>query len=233
MLSSLQPCSEDMNAGNRDLTTHFPYKVQQWASRFIVGPADTNLIKNRLLDGEIVRVLTPVQVEVMPPGYRVLTSEMEFLQHATGEEPLLVRGNSLSDWAEVFFQARGVPYGEAPSPTHELQAFCPDMTPEAVQALLAQMGDAFFALPSALAVRGGWAACHDGAGGLSQPICCCVGRPRSISACGVRGKDRGAYARNDRMGNSQCYTMAHEANANLITLGAIPTPGEEMLLRGR
>jgi ATP-dependent Lon protease len=39
-------------------------KVQQWAGRFIPSPADTNLIKNRLLDGEIVKVLTPVQVEV-------------------------------------------------------------------------------------------------------------------------------------------------------------------------
>ena len=86
----------------------------------------------------------------VPSGYRVLTSEVEFLQHVTEGEPLLVRGNSLSDWAEVFFQARGVRYGEAPSPTRELQAFCPDMTPENVQSLLAQMGDAFFALPRPL-----------------------------------------------------------------------------------
>ena len=62
-----------------------------------------------------------------------------------------VRGGSLSDWAEAFFQARGVQYREAPSPTRELQAFCPDMTPAAVQALLSKMGDAFFELPRPLA----------------------------------------------------------------------------------
>jgi hypothetical protein len=87
----------------------------------------------------------------LPTGYRVVRSEVEFLQHATGAQPLLVRGNSLSDWAEVFFQARGVPYREAPSPNRELQAFCPDMTAEAVQAMLTQMGDTFFALPRPLA----------------------------------------------------------------------------------
>lgn len=50
--------------GNGPLKPSEAAKVQQWASRFIPGPADTNLIKNRLLDGEIVKVLTPVQVEV-------------------------------------------------------------------------------------------------------------------------------------------------------------------------
>lgn len=87
----------------------------------------------------------------VPQGYRVLTSEVEFLRHVTGGEPLLVRGASLSDWAEAYFQARGVQYREAPSPTRELQAFCPDMTPAAVQALLNKMGDAYFELPRPLA----------------------------------------------------------------------------------
>ena len=39
-------------------------KSNNGAGRFIPSPSDTNLIKNRLLDGEIVKVLTPVQVEV-------------------------------------------------------------------------------------------------------------------------------------------------------------------------
>ncbi|MCC6188627.1 MAG: BREX system Lon protease-like protein BrxL [Anaerolineales bacterium] len=39
-------------------------KVQEWAGRFIPAPGDANLIKNRLLDGETVRVLTPVNVEI-------------------------------------------------------------------------------------------------------------------------------------------------------------------------
>lgn len=39
-------------------------KMQLWAQRFIPGPGDSNLIKNRLLDGEIVKVLTSVQVDV-------------------------------------------------------------------------------------------------------------------------------------------------------------------------
>lgn len=40
-------------------------KVQAWAARFIPGPGDANLLKNRLIDGEIVKVLTVVQVDVV------------------------------------------------------------------------------------------------------------------------------------------------------------------------
>lgn len=50
--------------GTGTLTPEEASKIQQWANRFIPGPGDSNLIKNRLLDGEIVKVLTSVQVDV-------------------------------------------------------------------------------------------------------------------------------------------------------------------------
>lgn len=50
--------------GNGELTPDEAAKVQQWASKYIPAPGDSNLIKNRLLDGEAVKVLTPVQVDV-------------------------------------------------------------------------------------------------------------------------------------------------------------------------
>lgn len=50
--------------GDGVLTAEDASKVQQWAGKFIPGPGDSNLIKNRLLDGEIVKLLTPVQVDV-------------------------------------------------------------------------------------------------------------------------------------------------------------------------
>lgn len=40
-------------------------KVQAWAARVIPGPDDQNLVKARLLRGEAVKILTPVQVEVI------------------------------------------------------------------------------------------------------------------------------------------------------------------------
>lgn len=40
-------------------------RVQSWASRFIPSPNDANLLKNRLIDGESVKVLTVVEVEVV------------------------------------------------------------------------------------------------------------------------------------------------------------------------
>ena len=39
-------------------------KVQTWAGKYIPAPGETNIIKNHLLDGEIVKVLTPVNVEI-------------------------------------------------------------------------------------------------------------------------------------------------------------------------
>jgi len=50
--------------GIGELTPDEAAKVQQWASKFIPAPGDANLIKNRLLDGETVKVLTPMLVEV-------------------------------------------------------------------------------------------------------------------------------------------------------------------------
>jgi len=50
--------------GDGELTQEDAAKVQLWASKYIPAPGDANLIKNRLLDGELVKVLTPVQVEV-------------------------------------------------------------------------------------------------------------------------------------------------------------------------
>lgn len=50
--------------GTGPLTAEEAVKVQQWASRYLPGPGDTNLIKHRLLNGDLVKVLTPVQVEV-------------------------------------------------------------------------------------------------------------------------------------------------------------------------
>lgn len=50
--------------GTGPLTMDEAAKVQQWANRYLPGPGDNNLIKHRLLNGDIVRVLTPVQVEI-------------------------------------------------------------------------------------------------------------------------------------------------------------------------
>lgn len=50
--------------GQGPLTEAEAAKVQAWADKFIPGPGDSNLLKNRLMSGEIVKVLNPVQVEI-------------------------------------------------------------------------------------------------------------------------------------------------------------------------
>lgn len=39
-------------------------KIQDWANRYLPLPSDTKVIKNRLYNGEMVKILTPVEVEV-------------------------------------------------------------------------------------------------------------------------------------------------------------------------
>jgi ATP-dependent Lon protease len=51
--------------GEGKLSPEESAKVQKWANKFLPGPADVNAIKNRLYDGEILKVLTSVQVEVV------------------------------------------------------------------------------------------------------------------------------------------------------------------------
>ncbi len=51
--------------GQGALSTEDAAKVQMWAQRYVPNPDDSNLIKNRLYNGEMVKVLTVLEVEVV------------------------------------------------------------------------------------------------------------------------------------------------------------------------
>ena len=51
--------------GVGDLTAEEAEKVQRWADRLIPGANEQNVIKNKLANGELVRVLTHLQIEVI------------------------------------------------------------------------------------------------------------------------------------------------------------------------
>jgi ATP-dependent Lon protease len=50
--------------GNGVLTAEEASKVQAWAQRYVPTPDDANMIKHRLMSGELVKVLTVIQVEI-------------------------------------------------------------------------------------------------------------------------------------------------------------------------
>lgn len=56
---------ESVVPGDGPLSSDEAEKVQDWAGRNIPGPGDQRVIKDRLLRGEIVKVLTPMQVDVI------------------------------------------------------------------------------------------------------------------------------------------------------------------------
>lgn len=56
---------ENLAPGEGLVTPEELEKIQTWADRFLPLPDESKVIKNRLLNGDIVRVLTPVEVEVI------------------------------------------------------------------------------------------------------------------------------------------------------------------------
>jgi ATP-dependent Lon protease len=50
--------------GRGELTEEEARKVREWAEKYVPGPNDQQIIKHRLLQGEVIKVLTPIQVEV-------------------------------------------------------------------------------------------------------------------------------------------------------------------------
>lgn len=58
LLDSLAP-------GDGPVTSEELGKIQAWADRFLPLPDEAKIIKNRLLNGEVVKVLTPVEVEIV------------------------------------------------------------------------------------------------------------------------------------------------------------------------
>lgn len=55
-------------------------KIQTWADRFIPLPGEAKIIRNRLLNGEVVKVLTPVEVEItLTRRVRERTAQLKLL----------------------------------------------------------------------------------------------------------------------------------------------------------
>lgn len=56
---------ENIAPGEGNVTPAELEKIQAWANRFLPLPEESKIIRNRLLNGEVVKVLTPVEVEVV------------------------------------------------------------------------------------------------------------------------------------------------------------------------
>lgn len=76
---------------------------------------------------------------LIPDEYRVIESEVDFLRFAVDATPLLLRGDSLCQWAEAFCRGRGIPYRDLLSPTQTLCELVPGLSTteaEAIRAVL-------------------------------------------------------------------------------------------------
>lgn len=83
---------------------------------------------------------------LIPDGYQVIDSDIDFLLYATVDRPLLVRGQRRCQWAAEFWDGRHIPYRELQSPVHNLREIVPDLDEKDAETICA-------ALPESLLSR--------------------------------------------------------------------------------
>jgi len=73
-------------------------------------------------------LLDPVGDAIVPEGYTLVDTEVEFLRQALSSDRLFIRGESLCRWAERFYQGRDVSFRRVDSPSRTLRNICPDLS---------------------------------------------------------------------------------------------------------
>jgi len=89
---------------------------------------------------------------LIPEGYQLVTSEVDFLRLAVGTQPLLVRGDLLCNWAELFFRGRKIPCQETYSHRREIRMICPTLTDDQSDKLIHQLGERVHSLTRPLTI---------------------------------------------------------------------------------
>jgi hypothetical protein len=80
-------------------------------------------------------LLDPVGDAIVPEGYTLVDTEVEFLRRALSSDRLFIRGESLCRWAERFYQGRHVSFRRVDSPSRTLRNLCPDLSEQHAIAL--------------------------------------------------------------------------------------------------
>lgn len=76
-----------------------------------------------------------------PSGYRVIVSEVDFLRYALHDPPLLIRGQNLCYWAEVFYRGRRIITRDILSPQNALSRAFPLLSEREIVSLAAYIKD--------------------------------------------------------------------------------------------
>lgn len=88
----------------------------------------------------------------VPDNILIIETEVDFLRYATSEEPLLIRGAELCNWAENFYELRNVPVQVVESAPKTLQRFFPALSLESARELTDKIGRNFLSLEEISAV---------------------------------------------------------------------------------
>lgn len=83
---------------------------------------------------------------IVPDGFIVIDTEVDFLEKAISGQPLFIRGQRLCKWAQDFFDGRGIEYKNAPSPIHDLMEIFTGISDEQAGVIFQMCGDNFLKL---------------------------------------------------------------------------------------
>lgn len=85
--------------------------------------------------------LDPEGSAAVPTGWRLVETEVEFLQAAFSQVPLVIRGHHLCRWAQEFYKGRDEPVEVLLSPAEALRGACPTLSRTQALALARRLGE--------------------------------------------------------------------------------------------
>ena len=80
--------------------------------------------------------LDPDRCSNLPADFIQVETEVDFLRQVTSKKSLLIRGEKLCNWAEIFYRGRGIQCQEVYSLIKELKVICPAISNDQAQALV-------------------------------------------------------------------------------------------------
>jgi hypothetical protein len=89
----------------------------------------------------------------IPDGYILVDTEVDFLKYATNNVPLVIRGEGLCNWAELFFKGREIPSYSTRSFVREICSLCPHLSDDQAKQVSSLLGEKLDTLPKPLTVE--------------------------------------------------------------------------------
>jgi hypothetical protein len=88
----------------------------------------------------------------LPKGYQLIDSEVDFLDYALINKPIMIRGERICNWAETFYRSRNIKFRVVSSPNRELLEAIPQLTSQQASEIISLLRENFLNLEHPITV---------------------------------------------------------------------------------